>query len=87
MTRPISPYFNRFFVTMLAFSTVPSFRFHAVGYRAEIEKCVSLDSLQKRREADGNLKFTEYVIRYFDKFFPKINIYKILENCRIILRV
>ena len=60
-TRPISPYF-RFFVTMHAFSTVPSFRFQTVVYRVEIEKCVSLVSVQKRCEADDNIKFTEYVV-------------------------
>ena len=37
------------------------FRFHAFGYRVEIEDCISLDSVQKRREADGNFKFTKYV--------------------------
>ena len=60
-TRPISHYSSRFFATMLAFSTVPSFRFHAVGYRVENEKFVSLDSVQKRSEADDNFKFTEFV--------------------------
>ena len=38
------------------------FRFHAVGYQVEIENCVSLDSMQKRREADDNFKFTKYVV-------------------------
>ena len=47
---------------MHAFSTVPKFRFQAVVYRVEIEKYVSLDSVQKRREADDNFKFTEYVV-------------------------
>ena len=61
-TRPISPYSPRFLVTMHAFSTVPSFRFQAVVDRVEIEKCVFLDSVQKRREADDNFKFTEYVV-------------------------
>ena len=58
----ISPCSPRFFDTMHAFSTAPSFRFQTVVYRVEIEKCVSLDSVQKRREADDNFKFTEYVV-------------------------
>ena len=62
MTRLILRYSPRFFVTMLAFPTVPSFRFHAVVYRILIKKCISLDSVQKRREADDKLKFTEYVV-------------------------
>ena len=73
---------------MHAFSTVPSFRFQAVVYRVEIERYVFLDSVQKRREADKNFKFTEYIVmeiihlfRYFNQFFPKINIYKIYKNC------
>ena len=44
------------------FSTVLSFRFQDVVYRVEIQKCVSLDSVQKRREADDNFKFTEYEV-------------------------
>ena len=59
-----------------------------------IEKCVSLDSVQKRREADANFKFTEYVVmelilffRYFNQFFPKINIYKFKKNRGIILKL
>ena len=62
----------------------PSLGFQPVVYRVEIEKYVSLDSVQKRREADDNFKFTEYVVmeiilffRYFNQFFHKINIYKI----------
>ena len=69
---------------MHVFSTVSSFRFQVVVYPVEIEKCVSLDFVQTRREEDDNFKFTEYVVmeinlffRYFNQFLPKINIYKI----------
>ena len=48
------------------FSSLPPcyaiFRFHAFGYRVEIENCTSLDSVQKKREADDNFKFMRYVI-------------------------
>ena len=63
MTRPISPHSARVFVTtMHAFSAIPSFRFQAFVYQVEVEKCVSLDSVKKRREADDNFKFMEYVV-------------------------
>ena len=39
------------------------FRFHDFGYWVEIEICISLDSLQKRREADANFKFMKYVVQ------------------------
>ena len=55
-TRPIAPYSPRFVPSF------PSFNYQAVVYRVEIEKCVSLHSVQKRREADDNFKFTEYVV-------------------------
>ena len=58
-------------VTMHAFSTIPKFRFQAVVYRVEIEKYVSLDSVQKRREADDNFKFTEYVVMEIIPLFSK----------------
>ena len=38
------------------------FRFDDFGFRVEIENCISLDSVQKRREADENFKFTKYAI-------------------------
>ena len=48
------------------FSSLPPcndvFRFLAFGYRVEIENCISLNSVQKRRETDDNFKFTKYVI-------------------------
>ena len=59
-THPISLYSPRFFITMHAFSTIPSFRFQAVVCRVEIEKCVSLDPVQKRREADENFICTAW---------------------------
>ena len=45
------------------------FRFHAVGFRVEIEKCISFDSVQKRREADDNFKFMKYVVQGNNTFF------------------
>ena len=60
-TRPISLYSPRFFVAMLAFSSV--LRYHAVDYRVKIENCVFLDTVQKKREADDNYKFTKYVVK------------------------
>ena len=48
------------------FSSLPPrnaiFRFHAVGFRVEIENCIFLDSVQRRRKADDNFKFTKYVV-------------------------
>ena len=48
------------------FSSLPPcnaiYRFHAFGYRVEIEKSISLDTIQKRREADDNFKFSKNVI-------------------------
>ena len=48
------------------FSSLPPcnaiFRFHAVGFRVEIENCIFLNSVQKRREADDNFEFTQYVV-------------------------
>ena len=38
------------------------FRFYAVCYRVEIENCIFLNSVQKRREADDNFEFTKYVV-------------------------
>ena len=70
------------------FSSLPPcnaiFRFHAFGYRVKIENCISLDSMQKRREADDNFKFMKYVVqettlffRYFGKNLTKTNIWRI----------
>ena len=66
-TRLTSPYSPRFFIAMLAFSSL--LRFHTVDYRVEIENCVSLDSVQKRRAAKDNFKFMKYVVKEITLLF------------------
>ena len=70
------------------FSSLPPcnaiFRFHAVGFRVEIENCIFLDSVQKGREADDNFKFTKYVaeeiILLFSIFLKKSAWFKYLKG-------
>ena len=49
------------------FSSLPPckaiFRFHAFSYRVEIENCILLDFVQKRREAEDNFKFKKYIFQ------------------------
>ena len=72
------------------FSSLPPrnaiFRFHAVGFRVEIENCIFLDSVQRRRKADDNFKFTKYVVEeiilrfsIFLKNLLDLNIWKSYE--------
>ena len=68
ITRLTSSYSPRFFVAMLVFLSV--FRFHAVGYRVEIENFVFLNSVQKRHEANDNFEFTKYVVKEITLLFP-----------------
>ena len=61
---------NDFFFAMLLFSSL--LRFYAAGNRVEIENSVSLDSVQKRREADNNYKFTKYLVKEITQSFCDI---------------
>ena len=80
------------------FSSLPPcnaiFRFHSFGFRVEIENCIFLDSVQKRREADDNFEFTKYVVEeiillfsIFLKNLLDLNIWKVLRNCIRILNL
>ena len=56
-TRPTSPYSPRFLHAMLFLD----FRLSVIESELRI-LCISVETVQKRREADDNFKFTKYVI-------------------------
>ena len=70
------------------FSSLPPcnafFRFHAVCYRVEIENCIFLDSVQKRREVDDNFEYSKYVVEeiilLFSIFLKQSAYFKYLEG-------